>query len=408
MSNIFDYNDKERFIIFLQRGEFKEIGKMIETGIQLPKGCLSMAVASGNSELINRIIKTPFVTTNDLNTSLYEAIQLKNWPLAHQLLDTGADPNYEFGLTRIPLLFFVICTKNILILELFLTRGASPNAYDTPVGAELLGTPVGRTALMVAAEMGYLDGVRLLLKFGADPWRKGEKGKTAMELVVRRKGREAVAGLLTEWMRDHPQTLASTSAPELLNPSKLFTSWDDGVQRLEKATSGKGTPHPQAKSVIRFPLSLEVATVLAGKAAGGKPFDNYRNALATVQDLSVNLDASWFLQFEPGQGAFLCGLAKGDKWSVLRAFKTACANFGVTHTSLLKFLKSMDAEQPFDLVECDFNSVGGRFRGMLPRPEETAQRLFEFCPFVAEDEAGSVKRLAKKLAKTGDFKIWWD
>ena len=93
---------------------------------------------------------------------------------------------------------------------------------------------------------------------------------------------------------------------------------------------------------------------------------------------------------------------------MLGAFKTACANFGVTSTDLLKFLKSLDADHPFELVECDFSSMAGRFQGKLTRPEKVAQRLFEFCPFVAEDDGGCVKRLAKSLATSGYFKIWWD
>ena len=110
----------------------------------------------------------------------------------------------------------------------------------------------------------------------------------------------------------------------------------------------------------------------------------------------------------PPNDAFLSGLRRGDKWKVLGAFKTSCANFGVTPTDLLKFLKSLDADHPFELVECDFNSVAGRFQGKLARPEEVAQRLFEFCPFVAEDDGGIVKRLAKSLATSGYFKIWWN
>ena len=98
---------------------------------------------------------------------------------------------------------------------------------------------------------------------------------------------------------------------------------------------------------------------------------------------------------------------RSSKMSV-QAFKTACSNFGVTSADLLKFLKSLDADYPFELVECDSSSMAGRFQGKLTRPEKVAHRLFEFCPFVAEDNGGSVKRLAKSLATSGYFKIWWD
>ena len=397
-----------KILNFVRSEDFESIKSLIDKGAKIPTGALFSAASGGRVKILDLLLATGQFTQQDLDDALYGALESCRSAAAERLLVAGASPRCKGGLEETPVLILALRHNLLDLCKRLLKSGADPNSFSVPWAARLLGTPVGETALMVAASAGHPEIVRLLLEVGSDPWVIGAKGMTALDLVARRKGRETVAKILAEWMNKHPQTSASPPPPLKLKLSAPFTSWHDAVRQLEEATSGKGTPHPQAKSVIRFPLSLEVATVLAGKAAGGKPFDNCRNALATVQNLSVNLDASWFLQFEPGQGAFLCGLAKGDKWKVLGAFKTACANFGVTHASLLKFLKSMDAEQPFDLVECDFNSVGGRFRGMLPRPEETAQRLFEFCPFVAEDEAGSVKRLAKKLAKSGDFKIWWD
>lgn len=265
---------------------------------------------------------------------------------------------------------------------------------------------------MEAAETGNAEIVRLLLEAGADPWIKGVENKTAYDLVAKRKGREAVAKLLSDWMQRHPSKASSPFSSKALDLKTPFASWAEAVQRLEEITSAQPSPHPQAKAITRLPLSLSVATSMTGQEADGKsrqkPLEAYRKAVNLVQTLSGQLDATWFLQFEPVQGAFLCGFPKADKWKVLGAFKTACANFGVTHSALLKFLKSLDAEQPFDLVECDSISVGACFRGRLDQPDQVARTLVGFCPFVAEDEGGSVKRFAKALAKTRHFKIWWD
>jgi hypothetical protein len=138
------------------------------------------------------------------------------------------------------------------------------------------------------------------------------------------------------------------------------------------------------------------------------PFAVYRAALAAVQRNGLAIGAVWFLQFETAEGAFLCGLPRADKWKVLKIFKTACINYGVTHAALVKFLKALDADHGFELVECDPSVVSGRFIDPLKNANETARRLARFCPFVAEEDGGDLKQFARALAKTRYFKLWWD
>jgi hypothetical protein len=395
------------FLAAVRRRDCAAVAKHLSQRRNLPKGALSTAASTGQMRLTNLLLSKKTFCQTELDYALHTAVENGRWIMAERLLASGGNHSARKGLTKTPLLSVVAGKGNLEFVQRLLALGADPNLYDVPWSAALLGTPIGRTVLMVAAEKGQVEIVRTLLKAGADPWLKGVENKTAYDLVAKRRGREPVAALLSEWMQKHPQTPASPPAPKVLDFKTPFASWDDAVRRLEQAASGKGAPHPQAKAVKRFPLSPDVAAAVAGEA-GGKPLETYRNALATVQTLSAKLGTIWFLQFETVQGALLCGLPKADKWKVLGAFKTACANYGVTHAAMLKFLKALDAEQQFDLVECDFSSVGGHFRGKLSRPDKVAQRLFEFCPFVAEDAGGSVKRFANTLAKTGYFKIWWD
>jgi len=265
---------------------------------------------------------------------------------------------------------------------------------------------------MEAADKGNREMVSLLLDAGADPWLKGVENQTAYELNAKRSGRKDIAAVLSAWMAQHPATVTSPSTSKTLDLETPFASWEDARARLAKITGAKETPHPQARTIIRFPVTLELATMMvrqdSAKKSRFQALEIYRQALRAVQRLSVKLDAVWFVQFEPVLGAFLCGLANADKWKVLGVFKTACVNFGVTHAALLKFLKSLDAKQPFELIECDSTSLGGHFVGKVKNLEQIANLLFDFCPFVAEDDGGKVKRFAKTLARTGHFKIWWD
>jgi ankyrin repeat protein len=69
------------------------------------------------------------------------------------------------------------------VVDLLLARGASLNDADNR----------GRTALMIAAELGYPATVDLLLKRGADAALKDREGKTALDLAKNAEVRERLA-----------------------------------------------------------------------------------------------------------------------------------------------------------------------------------------------------------------------
>jgi ankyrin repeat protein len=69
------------------------------------------------------------------------------------------------------------------VTDLLLARGAPLNDADNR----------GRTALMIAAELGYAAEVDLLLKHGADATLKDRDGKTALDLAKNAEVRERLA-----------------------------------------------------------------------------------------------------------------------------------------------------------------------------------------------------------------------
>jgi ankyrin repeat protein len=111
-------------------------------------------------------------------TALRNAALHGDMDVARLLLDRGAALDIPVGDARFALpLLFAGAAGHVDVVDLLLSRGASPNArmLDLPeAGWE------GTTALMMAAEDGNPDLVRLLLKRGADPNARDRKGLTPL------------------------------------------------------------------------------------------------------------------------------------------------------------------------------------------------------------------------------------
>lgn len=107
-----------------------------------------------------------------------------------ELVRRGADVNRRFGRggAWTPL-FWAALLDAAPGCAALLAQGAEPNALNLHPPEKYLGQsfspakPRGRTALMVAASLGYVHTVRVLLERGADPSLRNEEGATALSVT---------------------------------------------------------------------------------------------------------------------------------------------------------------------------------------------------------------------------------
>ena len=110
-------------------------------------------------------------------------------PVVRRLLDAGVDVNARYGNDLTALMWAAGHDEGVgapsaeRVTDLLLARGAPLNDADNR----------GRTALMIAAELGYAAEVDLLLKHGADATLKDRDGKTALDLAKNAEVRERLA-----------------------------------------------------------------------------------------------------------------------------------------------------------------------------------------------------------------------
>jgi ankyrin repeat protein len=109
--------------------------------------------------------------------------------IVRQLLNAGVDPNLQYGHGLTALMWAAGYEADVgprtadSVLKLLLGRNARIDAVDDR----------GRTALMIAAEVGHSDVAETLLNRGADPMIRDRDGKTAFDLAYDVNVRHALA-----------------------------------------------------------------------------------------------------------------------------------------------------------------------------------------------------------------------
>ena len=76
----------------------------------------------------------------------------------------------------------------------------------------------------------------------------------------------------------------------------------------------------------------------------------------------------------PGEDAALVLFPTDNKLAVVAAVGTEGANYGVQTTDVIAWLESLDGENPFHIVFCNHELVGGAFVGPVKGAKKLAER----------------------------------
>jgi len=109
--------------------------------------------------------------------------------IVRRLLDAGVDARFRYGNALTPLMWAAGHEDGVgvraaeSVVDLLLSRGAEVDAVDDR----------GRTALMMAAELGHAELVEMLIGRGADQTVRDKSGKTALDLAADERVRRSLA-----------------------------------------------------------------------------------------------------------------------------------------------------------------------------------------------------------------------
>ncbi|MCI0685473.1 MAG: DUF4253 domain-containing protein [Gemmataceae bacterium] len=151
---------------------------------------------------------------------------------------------------------------------------------------------------------------------------------------------------------------------------------------------------------------LPAAEVVAFKLAGCKRQRTLENLQEEARKAGCHLILAdpW----APGEDAALVLFPTDDKLAVVAAVGTEGANYRVQTAQVIAWLEKLDAENPFHLVFCDHESVGGTFVSAVKGVRKLAERMVEFCPSCLDEGPDDTGELALVLKKRRSFLMRWD
>lgn len=386
------------------------VEKFLKHNPQISSGVLSTAVSNKHFKVVDLLLSLSNfkITEKELNFSFGEAILIKNESLALRLLDRGSNPNEAVTILKeTPLICAAQRGLHALIRRL-IEKGAEPNTQDASIISEMLGKPLGKTALMHACEKCDEGTVALLISCGCDVNARGESGITALDIALRSKKRDSVAKLLRKAGGKTSKELDAMPAKTAKEKKQAVSvdelpprlSLDDASDYLAEKFTLAPSAHPRAKGVVL--LSNPNASGKTEKSEKRKEsVDKVFNAFLKR---GIHVFSTWDRDVPPCIALF----AATDSTKIVTRLKTGNANFGVTNKSLVEFMCNLQRKNPFVVIGCGSAFVECRFEKPIRNGKDVAQRLFDFCPFVVSEHQEKVAKLARHLERVGTFCIWWD
>jgi hypothetical protein len=375
---------------------------------------LISAAISGKADRIRKLLSEGApLEAQDMNrsTPVMLAAQHGHVEAFRLLVEAGANLHAVAGRQK-DLLEMAVDSGKVELVRFLLDRGLPVDGHwKLPDSDNPAFRRIGHdTPLIRAAERGHVEIVRVLLEAGADRSRK-HNGQTALavaqehlrdpdyeedhqayrEIVSLLGGAPGKGPRPLDWLRDEVATFAASAGRPAY--AKLYDSLVAacGGGRPWQPVPDHGIP---ATNVVAFTLK---------KVKKQKKIEELQ-ALARDAGCQLVLGEPW----APGEDAQLVLFPTADKLAVVAAVGTEGANYNVKCVPhVVDWLAALDAENPFHLVLCTHEAIGGTFLGPVKGATKLAARMAQFCPSVLDD-AGEEPTLARLLKKGKSFLLWWD
>jgi len=324
------------------------------------------------------------------------------------LVEAGADLHATAS-RQLDLLEVAARSGNLEIVRFLLERGLPVDGHWQPLNETFRKMGHDRP-LIQAADNAQVEVTRVLLEAGADRNAKYQ-GQTALQMVKERlrdpdyedqkKEYEQIAALLGESPTKGERS-AATDASEVKNFAKNARR-PEYVQLRKSLTGRYGEARPWSPLPDHGVPATNVVTFTLPDCRRQKAIDDLQEEARKAGSHLV-LAEPW----NAGEDAVLVLFPTDNKLAVVAAVGTEGANYGVETPKIISWLAALDGENPFHLVYCDHESVGGTFLGPIKAVKKLAERMVQLCPSCLDDGPEDAEELALDLKKQKSFLLRWD
>lgn len=384
---------------------------------------LSLPTFEMESTTVNNVVVCQRMTNMDS-----QPLKEKRRSMVKLLLEAGADPNRSNRNGITPLMQALESGVEEELVQSLLKAGADVNAEDRE----------GTTVLMhiIAHERFAL--LPELLRAGAKVNQQNEDGETAlMRLVSRTEPKELTqhrpveqllsAGADVNLLDSDGHTALDLLTKRYGMPKKVWEALVAAGAKSGKDLRGTNAEpeeddaevEPDFSQAARNPKFKEAVRQLATLCGCQPQLAHIPGVFHLHVHSSKKLDLEEVQRKFLAQGCYVCssdGLHQDnlyifpttDKYQVIAAMGTNGANYELGNADVIRWLKKLEAEQPFILTAIGSDVLSGKFTTPIQNPQSLARRMYKFCPDIVDQGCETLDVLATELAQYGRLYFWWD
>jgi hypothetical protein len=102
------------------------------------------------------------------------------------------------------------------------------------------------------------------------------------------------------------------------------------------------------------------------------------------------------------------GIIKGtDQFDILGVMQTNGESDDLSHGEIIEQLRDWERQYPFEIIGAENDWVELEFKTVPKDLISFAEEVYDFCPAVVDEGAGTVKELANQLKASRRLLLWW-
>jgi ankyrin repeat protein len=391
---------------------------VLKVGYQLGRSPLSVAAVGGHDAVVRMLIEAG-AAVNAKDEIGFTALLLAARAGHHETLQVLLDAHAEVDVRapdRATACMMAAESGHANVVGALIRAGAKVNVKAND----------GETALLKAVDGGHLEVVTELLAAGADVRAASalhpnviDAARNASRWVAKPDGTKALERLPEEHRNALVVALIKAGAAEPAAISVIKRPRQPSSPRREKGAARPNFARASRRST--FQVAVGELSAICGTepqplddAAGGFSLHVRSNTRIDTEQVQQDFLERGVYVYEPTHRAGgnaperLAVLPTRDKYKVIAYMGTNGANCGVGTEEVIRWLRQLEARQPFVLTGIGGDFLAGRFLAPVKKPKELAEQMYEFCPDIVDQGCGSVSELANHLRTKRTLYFWWD